>query len=71
MIKSNPDILCPSCLQFDYDMNRKGGVSLDVLVVCNCDWKQPSTAQMLHDEKVCENNEKIKLMQIDGKIHIT
>ena len=37
MTKKNPDILCRECAKFDYDMNRKGGVSMDVFVVCECD----------------------------------
>lgn len=63
MTKYNPDILCPGCRDFDYVMNRKGGVSHDVWVVCECDWKPPiSTVKILYDEKKWENDQKIKAL---------
>jgi hypothetical protein len=37
MTKNFPDKLCIHCEEFDYCMNRKGGVSRDVFVVCECD----------------------------------
>lgn len=37
MTKQNPDILCHRCQEFDYIMNRKGTVSMDVFVICECD----------------------------------
>ncbi len=41
MTKQNPDILCHSCKEFDYAMNRQNGVSLDIWVVCECDELNP------------------------------
>lgn len=35
MTKQDPDKLCKDCAEFDYMMNRQGGVSSDVLVVCD------------------------------------
>ncbi len=46
MTKDNPDILCPECKDFDRAMNRRDGVSLDILVVCNHDWKPPVSAEI-------------------------
>jgi len=37
MTAKDPTILCPACMQFDYDMNRQDGISMDVLVVCDHD----------------------------------
>ena len=37
MTKKNPDHLCKSCSEFDYAMNRRDGVSMDMLVVCDHD----------------------------------
>ncbi len=63
MTKYDPDILCPGCWDFDYAMNRQSGMSHDVFVVCECDWKPPtSTAKILHDEKKWENDQLIKSM---------
>lgn len=47
MTKKNPDILCPSCLDLDYVMNRKDAVSFDIFVVCNCDWEPEKTNEDL------------------------
>lgn len=59
MTKYDPNILCLGCIDFDHTMNRSGGVSHDVWVVCECDWKPPiGIARILHDEKVWENNIK-------------
>ncbi len=44
MTKQNPDILCKSCEEFDYVMNRKDGVSSDVFVVCECDEEKDDTS---------------------------
>ena len=37
MTKQSPEILCKSCQEFDYIMNRKDGISMDVFVLCECD----------------------------------
>lgn len=37
MTKQHPDRLCRTCYEFDYNMNRKDGVSADMLVVCDHD----------------------------------
>jgi Zn ribbon nucleic-acid-binding protein len=34
MTKQNPGILCKACSEFDYNMNRKDGISFDVYVRC-------------------------------------
>ena len=36
MTKQNPEILCQSCAEFDYAMNRQGGTSCDMNVRCDC-----------------------------------
>jgi len=37
MTKQDPNKLCESCKEFDFAMNRSGGVSFDMLVQCDCD----------------------------------
>ena len=37
MTKKHPERLCKECENFDYVMNRKDGISFDVLVVCDHD----------------------------------
>lgn len=64
MTKYDPDILCPGCRDFDYAMNRQGGVSHDVFVVCECDWKPPI---ILDDEKKWENDQKIERLNNNTK----
>lgn len=39
MTKKNPDVLCPSCEDLDKGLGR-GGVRIDMLVVCDCDWEK-------------------------------
>ena len=41
MTKENPNRLCKECLKFDYEMNRKGGSSSDVFVVCDHEEEHP------------------------------
>ena len=38
------DYLCESCLEFDYEMNKKNSISLDILIVCDHENK-PKTEQ--------------------------
>ncbi len=35
MTKQDPHKLCKACQEFDYVMNRRDGVCLDVLVCCD------------------------------------
>jgi hypothetical protein len=37
MTKQNPDKLCGECKEFDYLLNRSGGISFDMFVVCEHD----------------------------------
>lgn len=62
MTKYERDILCPSCRDFDYAMNRQGGVSHDVFVVCECDWRPLDPDKVLREEKLCENIQRAKLI---------
>lgn len=59
MTKTNPEILCPACKKFDYDMNRSGGVSMDVFVVCDCD----ENAQTELKPYICSLNDECEACQ--------
>lgn len=58
MTKHDPYKLCPECQDFDYNMNRKGGVSSDVLVVCN------------HEDETTriEWHENVRCLTSDGRV---
>ncbi len=54
MTKNNPERLCKSCAKFDYDMNRRDGISFDMFVRCECN----SPEVTLEELKKLYNEEK-------------
>lgn len=50
MTKKNPDKLCKECEEFDYIMNRKDGVSMDVYVVCEHDEREEVINNKIHGD---------------------
>jgi hypothetical protein len=66
MTKQNPDRLCKECSKFDYDMNRRGGISMDMFVVCECD-KPEATLEEILELQEAENE---KGLHIESQVHL-
>ena len=54
MTRQDPDKLCPACLKFDYDMNRRDGICPDILVSCIHDEEEDEDISKYTNEFFCE-----------------
>ena len=67
MTKLNPNMLCKECSKFDYDMNRRGGISMDVFVVCECEKPVATLEEIL----VSQEEENVKDSHIESTAHLS